>query len=141
MKLKYLFIAEYKDGTKFEQNAEDASLVEPLKSAFFDLKAEDTKRFMLVDMHSDPQYRDTYLVDLSDGHFEINGQEFLMHDGAITDYRLIYFRRVQRDYCVGVEQGNFKDNGKEVGCRVAYHFGWQGKDEKGNNVQRVMVIK
>src|SRR3990167_2816987 len=90
--MKYLFEVEYKDGTFFKQNEEDVSLTDPKRSAFFDIKQEEVKRFTLEGNGN------TFCVDLTDGHFEVNGVSFFMHDESLTYFRLIYFRRHRHQF-------------------------------------------
>ena len=127
LELKFLFSVEYKDGTVYEQNAEDVSVSDKKRSCFFDVKQDEVKRFSLWGDGND------YTVDLTDGHFEIAGVSFFMHSSPVTNFRLIYFRRHYHDFSTDL---------KQRAHRVEYHFGWQGnsEDEEGKNVQRVMVL-
>jgi len=121
--LKYLFEVTYQDGSTFNQNAEDVSATDPKRSAFFDVKLGQIKTFSLVgEGHR-------YMVDLEDGHFEIDGASFRMRGWEfLTNFRLIFWR--QRDH--------IWPPGEEV--RVVYLLGWQANDRKGRNIQRVLEI-
>src|SRR5690349_8203964 len=91
-KLKYLFSAEYKDGSFFDQTPEDVSKTNPEKSCFHDVKHDQLIRFGLTDGVN------TYVLDLRDCHFELNGIPFkIEHEQHLKNIRLIYFRKVQRD--------------------------------------------
>ena len=125
--LKYLFTAEYKDGTSYLQNKEDISILEPDKrSCFFDVKQSEVKRFWLEgEGHK-------YLVDLIDGHFEIDGVPFKLHDENLKDFRLIFFRRHRHQFN--------RETREELSHETTYRLGWQTNNEKGENIQRVMEI-
>jgi len=151
--LKYLFTATYKDGRVYQQTAEDRSLTEPDKrSCFFDIAGDVDKlniaSFVLKgDGHE-------YKVDLIDGHFEIDGKEFFMHDGhlhytqnnqiggrprsammALSELRLGYFRR-DRDH---FELGESINRG--LSQEVMYRIGWQAKSSCGHTEERIMQFK
>lgn len=117
--MKYLFKVEYKDGTIFTQNEDDVSLVDPKRSAFFDIK-DNIKRFSLIGEH-------IYTVDLTDGHFEIDGIDFKMHEEELKDFKLIYFRR---------HKYTFNAKHQEKSHEVVFRFGWQS-----GKLQEVMEIK
>ena len=123
--MKYLFEVEYKDGTFFKQNAEDVSLTDPKRSAFFDIKQNEVKRFTLAGGN-------TFSVDLTDGHFEVNGVPFRVHSGDLKDFRLIYWR--QHTHTFGMKLN-------EQSHEIAFCIGWQTNDEKGQKVQRGIKIK
>lgn len=132
-KLKYLFEVEYKDGSVFQQNADDVSKTDPLRSAFFDVKIPEVKRFGLFDEEN------SYIVDLQDGHFEVNGKSFHMHDGEVKDFTLVYFRRVQQHKTNQVRDAEFIGE-PTYSTDMSFHLGWWGVDPMGKRVQRVLVI-
>src|SRR4030067_1671035 len=93
MGLKYLFSVEYKDGSRFNQNKEDISSQDEKRSAFFDVCQEEVVRFNL---HGGGfLVKDKFTVDLTDGHFEVMGVPFFMHDRALPlkDFKLIFHRK------------------------------------------------
>jgi hypothetical protein len=114
---KYLFVAQYKDGEQYEQGAGDQSLQDETKNAFYDILYSPIKpladliKFSLIgEGHS-------YTVDLTDGHFEIDGVPFFQHDEKhLVDFRLIFFRRHFHHATLG---------GEEIGHDIEYHLGWQ----------------
>ena len=124
--LKYLFACQYNDGSMFTQNKEDVSLIDTKKSAFFDVMLDQVERFWIENQDN------IYLVDLSDGHFEVNRVPFFMHEITIdatkhlTNFRLIYKRR------------NWVDN--KSGHRIMYMLGWQANYPDGKNEKRIMMI-
>lgn len=126
--LKYLFEVEYKDGLTYSQNEQDISISNPLKSCFYDIKQNEVKIFSLKgNSHN-------YLVDLIDGHFEIDGVPFRFHNETLKDFRLIFWR--QHTHMVNVSNSSLK----ELSHKIIYRFGWQTNNEKGENIQRIMEI-
>lgn len=113
MSLKYLFTAEYKDGTLFTQNPEDVSAVDPKRSAFFDVKHDQLIGFVLSDG------KNTFGVDLTDGHFEINGVPFFLHETEMRDFKLFFFRR---------HSHTFSSDGAEQTHTITYRLGWRAYD-------------
>lgn len=127
--LKYLFTAEYKDGSIFHQNAEDKSSREPEKrSAFFDVRQEELKSFTLTGAgHS-------YKVDLSDGHFEVDGVPFRMHEEQdLSGFRIIFFRQHTHSF------NQTREKTTEIAHDIVYRLGWQCT-VKGQNYKQVMQI-
>jgi hypothetical protein len=125
----HLFVAEYKDGEQYEQGQLDQSLQDENKNAFYDIFYQPIKpladliRFSLIGKYH------KYTVDLTDGHFEIDGVPFKQHEeDFLTDFRLIYFRRHQVDTVVGGEQDG------QVTDSFEYHLGWQATHQ-GKNYQ------
>lgn len=130
--MKYLFTALFKDATFYEQTAQDISRVNPAKSAFFDILEQEKQgnsvvMFCLVGGGND------YLVDLRDGHFEVNGVPFIMHsEGDLSNFRLVYFRNRKQ---------HFNLNLKCIGEETVFNFGWQANTSGGQNIQRIMSIQ
>jgi len=141
--LKYLFKAEYKDGSFFEQNPDDISTQDSKRSAFFDVKLDQVKRFSLISSDSlvvnNVKYVDIFTVDLTDGHFEINDMPFKVHDNTleVTDFKLIFFRR--HKHSINVVENEFDESSKTH--VTTYRLGWQAKDKKGLNHERVIEFK
>lgn len=126
--LTHLFQATYKSGEVYHQTQDDVSNVDPLKSAFFDVKQDELKTFFLS---SD---KDVFSVNLEDGHFEVNGTPFFMHaQSDLTNYRLIYFR-------VRTHHLN-QSTGEQTEDPIVYQLGWQANDKEGNNIKRIMEIQ
>ncbi|HEX8196353.1 MAG TPA: hypothetical protein VF571_09210 [Pyrinomonadaceae bacterium] len=123
--MKYLFTAQFNDGEEYRQTTEDKSLTTEGKSAFYDIKDRDIKTFKLEgDGH-------TYLVDLTDGHFEIDGVPFGAGKPVLADepLRLIYFRRNYIHHA-----------GTEIlGHDIDYFMGWQ-TTVNDKNYQQIIQI-
>jgi hypothetical protein len=97
-KLKYLFVADYKDGSRFTQNDGDVSSVDPLRSSFYDVlnghgcpPISEMARFSLSgDGH-------TYSVSLVDGTYTddlrecpLPGESF--EKDPTEPYQIVYYR-------------------------------------------------
>lgn len=105
-KLNYLFEADFADGTTYHQGADDESINHPPDaegngpSAFRDVqdRMDEVKRFHLV--HTETGTR--YTVDLTDGHFEVNGVPFFIErkDLPYSDVKLFYLRYTNVDSTV-----------------------------------------
>jgi hypothetical protein len=139
--LKYLFVAVYKDGSHFQQNPEDVSAKEPNRSAFFDVDQENLQAFFLVGPTSaSKKNQHTYLVDLTDGHFEIDGVPFGMdpraRDGSRV-YKLAFFRKHRANVEVNVRSGKM---GRQWEDPIVYCLGWNATDQLGQVAQRIMEI-
>lgn len=120
--LAFLFVAEYHDGTIYQQTPLDVSLRDPTKSAWFDVVPERVKRFSLVGQ------RHTIVVDLTDGHFEVDGRVvWVKRPRSVPE--LIYYHKVQQ---------SMTNNGSNKESRVTY-IGWKAGNQKaemgvGNDV-------
>ena len=130
---KYLFEAHFKDGTRIQQTQEDLSATEPSKSAFYDV-AQRMDEVEIFGLFSD-ETNDICVVDLRDGHFEVNGVPF--HVGTTeflpdTKFRLIYFRKVKRHFHVGSME--------QVGHEITFNIGWQTTVD-GKNFQETIEVK
>ena len=124
--LKYHFGVLYNDGDEFYQNDADDSALKPGGSAFSDVQQDEVQLFQLADAE-----HNRFLVDLRDGHFDINGQTFFAQippPGA--KLRLIYFRRRRIHWNLA---------GEEIGQECEYHFGWQTTHE-GKNYQQTIIL-
>jgi hypothetical protein len=131
--LKYLFQANFSDGTFLQQTQDDISKMEPTKSAFYDvLQHDNLESFGLFS----EQVPNIYAVDLRDGHFEINGVPFNVQDPSEkienSPRRLIYFRNVTRMFN--------PENMEETDVNLVYHIGWQLTDSTGRNFQYTISI-
>lgn len=133
--LKYLFTASFQDGSIYSQTESDISDTIPGKACFTELldknKVSPLEIFCLVgDSH-------TYLVDLRDGHFEIDGVVFWLDTKELPVFnrRLIFFRRHRHEFQSVVEA--------ETNHIVSYRIGWQAnetEDETSRNHQFVIEI-
>ena len=135
--MKYLFTVEYTDGTVYKQNKQDISEKDPKRSCFYDVEhsKKKIKRFILSRLWH------KYSVDLTDGHFEIDGTVFDVEGETVrpinqADYRLIYFRQHQHDMAMDYKN----KTQEEVGHRVTFCIGWQ-TTIAGKNYKRILYIK
>ena len=128
--LKYLFKALLNSGAVIEQTQQDTSALLEGKNAFYDVMQnfDNLRAFALYDWES----IDEYLVDLSDGHFEINQTKFFLHDEPISNIRLIYFRRNVAEVSLGGETGPQQT--------ISYHLGFQASATDGSNRQFILRL-
>lgn len=129
--LRYLFGVQYADGSEFFQTPEDVSSQDPKRSAFYDVRQEDVRLFQLL--HVDDSRR-RYVLDLSDGHLEVDGVPlFGIIPPPEARLRLIYFRRHRHHFQTG--PGLLE----ELSHEVEYHFGWQAEVD-GQNIKQIFVV-
>lgn len=143
--LTHLFEAHMRDGSVIAQTPEDRSALDPaLRSAFFDVaqRIDDVEVFVL----RGPDH--FYLVDLRDGHFEVDGVPFwaqpvtsncIPRGGKI---RLVYFRDHQQDVLVTgtVREDLSVDEHHQLGDhRVAYRIGWEYEAGGKTYMQTIVV--
>lgn len=132
MHFKYLFKCLFKDNTILEQTQSDISQSNPQKSAFYDIQQRlgDVMAFALYNTET----KDEYLVDLRDGHFEINQVSFKVYcEDNLSNIRLIYFRRHVHLFNVGAAN-------EETSHKVSYNFGFQAVDSCGKNVKHIITL-
>ena len=127
MQLKYLFRAEYLDGTTFSQPENDLSTQDPKRSAFYDVAQEKLSKFYLLGEGH------TYLVDLITGHFEVDGRELWLGSNLppVGPKRLIFYR--QRQHIIN------PGDGSEIARNCRYCLGWQATVD-GKNVQETLGV-
>lgn len=136
--LRYLFEAQMKDGSVIRQTPEDVSTAEPLtRSAFYDV-AQRLDEVVVFGLYND---KNLYVVDLRDGHFEINGVPFsaqpvtapVINEGG--KFKLVYFRDHQQEL-VMTNGGSY-----EAGAHYhQYRMGWEYEDPNGKIYQQTIVI-
>lgn len=129
-----LYVARFEDGHVIRQDHSDASLTGGANTFSDVLKyMEETSPLVFFELFNhDKSY--VMGVDLTDGHFEINGQTFFMEvprREELRDYRVIYFKRSQLHFGVGLDEPQ--------GAGVGYVLGWQANRLDGSNVQRSIV--
>ena len=122
-KLKYLFSCEINDEI-YRQNPEDVSITDKTKSCYYDIMDKKVARFWLAGKGH------IYLVDLKDGHFEVDGISFRLHDENLKDFKLIFYRTHTIDFAGLVE----------VNHDVEYCFGWEAKKD-GKDYKQIIRIK
>jgi hypothetical protein len=113
-KLDFLFVAETYNGQIIRQPENDISPLDPTKSAFYDVLQQKIKRFSLVGKGM------IFTVDLTDGHYEVNGA--IVHTKlppAKCELQLIYYRQVQQRLGLGT------DGTQKMEPIVRYFIGWQ----------------
>lgn len=134
--LKYLFTAEYEDGSTYTQPEDDISRFHKgdkdfTPSSFRDIEQDKLVKFSLSDG------KDVYAVDLRTGDFSVNGRELSLYEQNFDPFahklRLIYFREVRKE---------FNLDGEVIALYInKYIFGWQTTDKDGKNHQLTVGIK
>ena len=131
--LKYLFTATFSDDTSIQQTPEDVSLVDPKRSAFYDVLQRIAAGDKLIGF-SLTDGTHTASLDLITGQFTINGLPFGCYPDKMptpeADYRLIYYRRHQQHFTL---------NYQEVGHDIQFVFGWQ-TTIAGKNYQQTIEV-
>lgn len=155
MSLKYLYKATFIDGTTYEQPEDDSSVLMPgVKSSFYDFERMcEVKQLKSFEIYENKfaRRRVSYLVDLIDGHFEINGTRIIATPSqnltkAPQKYKLIYFRERQKDATATVTMeerdgklvpifSNDLINGEE---RLCFFIGWQCIVEEKNDKEEII---
>jgi hypothetical protein len=132
--LKYLFTTEYENGEVFKQTPDDISQTDSKRSAFYDVLNSGKKpiRFWI---EGKGLLKDKYLVDLTDGHFEINGKSIVLDEFIYPEYRLIFFRQHQHDQVIDLKT----NERKETAHRIKYFIGWQ-TTFKRKNIKRLIGV-
>ena len=126
-KLKYLWTAEFADGSTIEQPEDDRyskhdDSAEWNPSAFRDILEHPSElvRFTLGSIS----------IDMLTGVISISGTDFKINDED-TKRKLIFYRDIERTYVDGVDMGS------KV---VSYSVGYEYKDNKGKVHKRIMRI-
>lgn len=124
--MKYLFKCLFNNGEKLEQTQEDKSQTTENKNAFYDVlqRLNEVRAFALYSQET----KQEYLVDISDGHFEVNSGKFFLHNEYLTNLRLIFFKRNTIDMSTGRPYPQ------------QYILGFQGNDINGNNKQYTITL-
>jgi len=145
---RWLFTAEFKDGTIIEQTQEDKCLTrtDGTGSAFTDVLAREDE---LVAFHLySVDGKEAASVDLITGAFIINNTPFHAHDQYFEPtqhkLRLIYHRetRIDSDIKSTVENDG-TINQEDVGQRHyvnRYFIGWQTTTKTNKNVQATIAV-
>lgn len=136
--MKYLFEACFIDGTSINQNPEDTSTLDPQRSSYYDVVQKGLDNLEAFGLYSDDH---TYVVDLTDGHFEINGIPFsaqpvglpTMSEGG--KFTLIYCRDHQHHLIAGAD-GSISEGSHDM----QFRFGWTYTDPSGIEYVQTIVI-
>lgn len=141
-KLKYLFIAEYSDGTFEKQTPDDVSKIDPEKkrSQFYDVlqSGKPIRKFSLVGSGNE------VTVDLQTGLFSINGLKVLLESEKLPrlpdKFDLIFYRQVTEN--TNIEYNLFSKIIQKIiplESFCEYFIGWQC-NINGKNYQQKLAI-
>lgn len=152
--LKYLFEAEFEDGSIFEQpldnrhpeKYDESATYNPSAFTYVQENEDKIVKFSLVgDGHR-------YSVDLITGAFSVDGNEFYIHDQfdypENNDLQLIYFRETVKQFDqthTVQEDGSVSSEESETRHFVNRFFiGWKyykpGKDGNDVKVERTLAV-
>lgn len=130
--LKYLFEAEFQDGSRIMQDHKDTSSQDPKRSQFYDVLEKDKETAITkFAINGDGKY---LLVDLADGMFYLNDIPLKCHENLpdpTAPKRLIFYRQ-------HTHQTNWE--GVELSHEVEYCIGWQ-TTIKGKNYKETLTLK
>lgn len=145
--LKYLFEAHFEDGHAIKQTPDDVSAYVQGKSAFYDVREyEKVSPCIVFGLY---HKRNTYAVDLVDGHFEVNNIPFqaqpvstpTINEGG--KFSLIYYRDHQQDICMSgevVDSVVVNQKLTEGNHKISFRFGWEYADPSGKLYQQTLVL-
>lgn len=100
--LKYYWVAIYKDGSVLEQNEDDVSTQDPLRSAFYDVKQDELKAFGIM---SEGEEDNWFGIDLETGQFDTShakqyGFSFTLANPGPKPYSLVFWRQHTHNFNV-----------------------------------------
>lgn len=144
IKLKYLFLAEYTDGTIQMQPHDDKSLLDPEKrSSFYDVlqSGKKIKKFSLIEDKLLGGNKIT--VDLETGYFEVNGLSVLVESDKLPTtpdkFDLIFYRQHTHDFNAKYNSSGNMEMPQEISHTIEYFLGWQC-NIKGKNYQAKIAV-
>lgn len=140
--LFYLFEADFNDGTTYIQGTDDESIDTPGKNAFYDIlqREDEVIRFHMVGQGH------RYTVDLRDGHFEVDGVPFEIHDQMLAplNLRLVYWKEMRAEQDIKATVNKDMGIDEEVMAERNYinrfFIGWKCYDRKKKPVQYTIAI-
>lgn len=125
--LDYLFVAETYNGTIFKQNKHDISTLDPQKrNCYYDLMqiGNPVKKFSLIGKGH------IFSVDLTDGHFEMDGKYIQTKlPPKKAELELIYYHVVQQS--IVIETDGFEKDEKVQQPKRRYYIGWRCTQDNG----------
>ena len=148
--LKYMFGAHLASGEEVFQNAEDLSPTSAGKNCYYDLLRHNEAGEILpcpIDGVALPRLDieifqlegdgHRYVVDLRDGHFQVDDVPFFMGPlpPANEKLMLVFHYRVSQHIKTSMREGKRKR--EIIGRDVEYHFGWTTEDKSR---QQVMIL-
>lgn len=139
--LKYLFEAEFTDGTVVKQTPLDTSKIDPKRSEYYDIlnSGKTIKRFSLVGN------KNKVTVDLTTGLFEVNGLSVLLESDKLPilpdKFTLIFYRQHTHNQNITYNKSDLKElkrGAVEHFCE--YFIGWQCVIKGKNYQQKIAII-
>lgn len=119
------FEATFKDGTTYVEREDDTSEDTKNKNSFYDVlkRIKDVKSFSIVGDN-------TYSVNLIDGHFEVDGVPFIIHDQffEVTEgnIELVYWKEMRQEFNQELETIHRYVNRYFIGWKTINNGGKKG---------------
>lgn len=136
-KLKYLFVAEFVDGTFFNQTPDDQSTLVEKRNCYYDVlqTGKTIRRFSLVGQGD--AKGNTITVDLGSGIFYVNGLPVLVESEKLPTlpdkFTLIWYHQVTRDTNITLDtKTNQILKSEDMPEFREYFIGWQCLINKRN---------
>lgn len=122
----YLFSVVYKDGSTYQQNAEDVSVKTSDRSCYSDVDVDSVSEFTVGNTEN------FISVDLSNGYFKSPDKGwFKVHsEEGLEDFKLVYFKRVT--LALSDEQN--------PDSSIRYFVGWDARKPDGQRVRCEMQL-
>ena len=132
----FLFVATFADGSQIFQTDADQSTQDAAKNCFYDVltRGGPPVCFVITDG------KKTFGVDLTDGHFEINGTPFFQHRPEhlpLKNFCLKYCRVMDQEQTFSARTG--EAIGDPTGRVAGYSFGWE-TEHNGETIERILSI-
>ncbi len=138
--LKYLFVAEYTDGSFEKQTSTDISKLDIKRSQFYDVlqSGKVIRKFSLVGDGN------TITVNLQTGIFSINGLKVLLESEKLPTlpdkFELIFYRQWTENLNIDVDAATGEEFGrKQMPSFCEYFIGWQCNIKGKNYKQKIAV--
>lgn len=135
-KLTHLFTAFFENNTCYTQGLNDESLAVKGKNCYYDVlqRKDEVIAFKLENVETGNEYG----VDLSDGHFEINGVPFTIHDRLLVprNLQLYYFMETNVDVIVNAHSHKIEGQHHYIN---RYLLGWEMK-QNNKTIKHAITI-
>jgi hypothetical protein len=123
MKFKYLYKVVYNDGSTYEQNEEDISIIDHTKSCYSDLKLDEIKTFTL--------YNDENWFSLDLATLTFYFKKHIIFKPTHTNPNYIKLKHFRRNTIT------IQSDGKII--NTEYHLGYTGEDD-GKLIGETIII-
>lgn len=135
--MKFLFTAKFANGDIYHQGADDVSIHDASRSAYYDVVNYGSPVVQFFISNN----TDEYGVDLSTGHFFINGTEirpYTIDMLPLENVELFYAKRNEAEIKGSYTMDGFHPTGIKH-KNISVLLGWKAKSN-GKDVERIMEI-